>query len=449
MSKKKWALLVLAGLLIFGYIKLFYKTYSETKVAESADCIVVVDVKRVINTLIWNYITTPSQWKVGKLFSKKSDEVSLRDMFVLPDYIFAFHANNQPANIWYSLLTIKDKADFEKGLHQFKFEKINDLEQISHAYGIRFYIQDNRVLVTTATDADTAYLTAVANELFVEKNYAPKASISKAIAAKSHLAVFLSQNSFLQTDAVIAANFDKTKISVSGNIIPAKQYYFSENNFRYSSASLCASGFTQPSPAVFALLNETGKAKISTALNINVDSLFKQSNKNYSIDLAAIVQRTDSAITYSYDDEFNKVEKVVVNKIDEPAFNFMITGDSVSAIFKHLQQTKKLEQTTAGNLFTPMPLVKSYCNIKNENQLVITASNYTSSTEDRSVNAILFLNLTLSKIPANLQKYLPDAIMQAISNLATIKLSATKNKEQITLSAVFEKMNNDLPILKF
>jgi len=449
MSKKKWALLVLAGLLIFGYIKLFYKTYSETKVAESADCIVVIDVKRVINSLLWNYITTPSQWKVGKLFSKKSDEVSLRDMFVLPDYIFAFHANNQPANIWYSLLTIKDKADFEKGLHQFKFEKINDLEQISHAYGIRFYIQDNRVLVTTATDADTAYLTAVANELFVEKNYAPKASISKAIAAKSHLAVFLSQNSFLQTDAVIAANFDKTKISVSGNIIPAKQYYFSENNFRYSSASLCASGFTQPSPAVFALLNETGKAKISTALNINVDSLFKQSNKNYSIDLAAIVQRTDSAITYSYDDEFNKVEKVVVNKIDEPAFNFMITGDSVSAIFKHLQQTKKLEQTTAGNLFTPMPLVKSYCNIKNENQLVITASNYTSSTEDRSVNAILFLNLTLSKIPANLQKYLPDAIMQAISNLATIKLSATKNKEQIALSAVFEKMNNDLPILKF
>ena len=85
MSKKKWALVLLAGLLVFGYIKLFYKTYSETSIAKSADCIVVVDVKRIINTVIWNYITTPSQWKIGKLFSKKSDEISLKDMFVLPD----------------------------------------------------------------------------------------------------------------------------------------------------------------------------------------------------------------------------------------------------------------------------------------------------------------------------------------------------------------------------
>lgn len=449
MSKKKWALLILLGLLIFGYIKLFYKTYSEKAVAKSADYIVAVDVKRIINTVIWNYITTPSQWKIGKLFSEKSDEVSLKDMFVLPDYIFAFHANNQPANIWYSLLTIKDKADFEKGLRQFQFEKINDQEQLSRAFGIRFYIQNDQVLATTATDADAAYLASVAKELFVQKNYTSKATILKAIDAKSHVAVYLAPNSFLKTDAVITANFDKAKIKIAGNIVPDKQYGFAENSFRYSSASLCASGFTQPSPAVFALLNETSKEKISKALNVNVDSVFKQSNKNYSLDLAAIVQRADSAISYTYDDEFNKVEKVVVNNIQEPAFNFMITGDSVTSIYNHLQRNNKLEQNAAGNLFTPMPLVKSYCSIKNEKQLAITASNYALPTQDKSVNAILFLNLALAKIPSNLQKYLPDAAMQAISNLAAVKVSATKNNEQVELSAVFEKMDNDLPVIKF
>lgn len=449
MSKKKWALLILAGLLVFGYIKLFYKTYNEKGVAKSADCIVVVDVKRITSTVIWNYITTPSQWKIGKLFSKKADEVSLKDMFVLPDYVFAFHANNQPANIWYTLLTIKDKTDFEKGLRQFQFEKINEHEQLSRAYGIRFYIQGNQVLATTARDADAAYVAAVTKELFVEKSYTSKASILKAIEAKSHLAIYLAPNSFLQKEAVISANFDKKKIEISGSIITAKQYEFAENNFRYSSASLCASGFTQPSQAVFALLNKTSREKISTALNVNVDSVFKQSNKNYSLDLAAIVQRADSAITYTYDDEFNKVEKVVVNNIQEPAFNFIITGDSVSSIYTHLQRNNKLEKTVAGNLFTPMPLVKSYCSIKNEKQLVITASNYITPTEDKSVNAILFLNLALTKIPANLKKYLPDAVMQAISNLAAFKLSATKNNEQVGLSAVFEKMDNDLPVIKF
>lgn len=435
--------------MVFGYIKLFYKTYSEKGVAKSADCIVVVDVKRIINTIIWNYITTPSQWKIGKLFSKKSDEVSLEDMFVLPDYIFAFHANNQPANIWYSLLTIKNKTDFEKGLRQFQFEKINDHEQWSRALGIRFYIQGNQVLVTTTTDADTAYLAAVTKELFIQKNYTSKSIFSKAIDAKSHLAVYLAHNSFLQKEAVISANFDKKKIEFSGSIIPAEQYEFAENNFRYSSASLCASGFTQPSPAVFTMLNKSSREKISTALNVNVDSVFKQSNKNYSLDLAAIVQRADSAITYTYDDEFNKVEKVVVNNIQEPAFNFIITGDSVSSIYTHLLQNNKLEKTNAGNLFTPMPLVKSYCSIKNDKQLAITAANYVAATEDKSVNAILFLSVVLTKIPANLQKYLPDAIMQATSNFASVKVSAIKKNNQVELSAVFEKKDNDLPVIKF
>jgi hypothetical protein len=449
MGKKKWALLVLAGLLVFGYIKLFYKTYSEEAVAKSADCVVVVDVKKIINTVIWNYITTPSQWKIRKLFSKKSGEVSLKDMFVLPDYVFAFHASNQPANVWYTLLTIKDKTHFEKGLLQFKFEKINEHEQLSLAYGIRLYIQGDKVLATTATDADAAYLATVAKELFVEKSYISKAILLKAINAKSHLAVYLAANSFLQKDAVISANFDKTKIKISGSIVPDKQYDFAENSFRYSSASLCTSGFTQPSPAVFGLLHKNNREKISTVLNVNVDSVFKQSNKNYSFDLAAIIQRADSAITYSYDDEFNKVEKVVVNNIQEPAFNFMITGDSISAIYAHLQQNNKLEKTAAGSLFTPMPLVKAYCSIKNKNQLAITASNYSTPTQDKSVTAILFLNLALTKIPANLQKYLPDAVIQAISNVTAVKILATKNNEQVQLSAVFEKMNIDLPVIKF
>lgn len=449
MSRKKWALLVLAAILIFGYIKLFYKTYSEDVVAKTADCIIVLDVKRITNTLIWQYITTPSQWKGGKLFSKKSDQVSWKDMFLLPDYIFAFHTVNQPTNAWYTLLTIKDKTDFEKGLVQFRFEKINDHEYINKPYGARFFISGDKVLVSNAAVSDTTYMEAVANELFTKKAYLPKDILSKAIQAKSHLAVYIGANGFLQKEAVIAANFNKTKIEINGMISPGKQYGFTENNFKYSSGSLCTSGFTQPTPDLYALLNRGYKEKISTALSINIDSLLQQSNKSYSLDLAAIKQRADSAISYTYDDEFNKVEKVVVNNIQEPAFNFTITGDSVPAIYNYLQRNNKLEKTAPGDLFTPMPLVRSYCRIKNEKQLAITAFNYAAGNADQSVTAIFFVNLILTKIPADLQKYLPDHIVKVISNIAAVKLSATKNNEQVLLSAVFEKKKNDLPVIKF
>ena len=449
MNKKKWALLLLAAILVFGYVKLFYKTYSKKLVAQTADCIVVLDVKRITNTLIWQYISTPSQWKAGKLFSKKTDEVNWKDMFELPDYIMAFHVNDQPANAWYMVLNIKDKTDFEKGLQQFKFEKINDHEHVSKAYAVRFFIDGAKVLLANAAVGDSSYVAAVADELFNKKAYISSASLSKAIKAKSHLAVYISTNRFLQNDAVISANFNKREIKLSGNFAPAKQYQFSETSFNYSPESLCASGFTQPPANAYGLLNKSYKEKISTALNIDLDSVIQPTNKYYSLNLAAIRQRVDSAIGYTYDDEFNKIEKVVVNNIQEPAFNFMIAGENVSGIYSYLLRNEKLEKTAAGDLFTPMPLVKSYCSLKNENVLNIAAANFSAVTEDTSIKAIFFLNLVLSKIPANLQKYLPGDITKALSNIATVKISAVKNNDQVILSAVFEKMKNDLPIIKF
>jgi hypothetical protein len=449
MNKKKWALLILAALLIFGYIKLFYKTYSETAVAKSADCIIALDVKRITNTLIWNYITTPSQWKTGKLFSKSSDKISWKDMVELPDYIIAFHAANQPANAWYVLLNIKSRTDFEKGLLQFQFEKINNSEYLGTAYGMRILIEGDKVLVGNAGLENADYIKTVADELFNKKSYISKTTLSKAIKANSHMAVYIASNSFLQEDAVITANFNKRQIEVSGTITPNKQYNFAEMNFNYCSTSLCAAGFTQPPGAAFELLNKSNKDRISTALNINVDSVLRQENSYYNLNLAEIKQRTDSAISYTYDEEFNKIETIVVNNIEEPAFNFTITGDSVTGIYNYLHRSKKLERTATGDLFTPMPFVKSYCSKKTENQLAITAANYNAVAEDKSVNAIFFLNLVLTRIPENLQKYLPGGIIQAISNIAAAKISATKNKEHVLISCIIEKKKNDLPIIKF
>jgi len=447
MTHTKWALVLLAAILVFGYIKFFYKTYSESAVVNSADCIIVLDVKRITNTLIWQYITTPGQWKVGRLFPKKDDKVSWKDMFVLPDYVFAFHAKGQPANAWYMLLTIKDKTNFEKGLAQFQFEKINDHELVNKAQGIRFYIQDNQVLAGNAAVADTTYLAAIAHELFTKKNYVAKATLSKAINAKSHLAVYIAANKFLQEDAVIAGNFNKQKIEIKSAITPAPQIEFTEADFTFNSGYLSAAGFTQPSQAVYALLNSAHKEKISKVLNVNIDSLMLQSNKTYSLNLAAIRQKADSAITYTYDDEFNKVEKVVVNNIAEPAFNFTITGDSVPAIYNHLLRSNKLEVTPAGYLFTPMPLVKSYCSITN-NLLAITSVNYAEAEQDEAINAIFFFNVAVEKIPADIQKYLPGYLIKGISNFSAIKISAVKNKEQVLLSAVISKRKNKLPLIK-
>lgn len=449
MRKRKWALLILVVLLIVGYIKLFYKTWSEKTVPASADCVVVLDVKRVTNTLLWNLVTTPGQWKIGKLFSKKSTDTSWRDMFAIPDYILAFHSKDQPANNWYVLLGRKSKEGFEAGLKKFEFEKINGQEFASRQTGLYLFVQDENILAAKASIEDSNRIRQVARELFTDKKFIARAGLEKAMDAKSHLAVYLPANTFLKEAAVVSANFDKEKISISGALVPASQYVFREESFLYPSGSLSALGFTQPPPALYGLLDKATKEKISTAINLHMDSVFAQSNTAYSLNLQGIKERADSAVTYSYDDEFNKVEKLVVNTIQEPSFTFFINGSNISSVHHYLQHNHKLESTATGEVFLPMPLVRAYCRKKNEGTLSITAFNYDDPRMDTSMKAVLFFRLAITKIPKNLLRYLPGVLAGNMENLDELNVAVTRKNERLHITGMLTKRKNSLSLFKF
>jgi hypothetical protein len=447
MNKKKWALIIFCSLLIFGYIKLFYKTYSEEVVAKSADSIVAIDIKRITNTIIWQYITTPSLWKISSS-SKKTDLVSWKDMVEIPDYVLAFHASGQPANAWYSVLQIKDETTFAKGIQQQHFEKIDSNIFISKEADIQFYRNNKSILLTSASVENNS-LTTIAAELFLQKSYITKTDLAKLIDAKSHVTLKLHADNFLQEDAIITANFDANKITIEGNIIPKKEFSFTENKFYCIESSLLTLGFTQPSKNIFALLNDSTKANISKAINVNIDTLMQQSNKWYSLDVAGIKPRADSAITYTYDDDFNKVEKVVVNNIEEPAFNFTIYGDSISKIYNNWIFSNKLEKTNAGYLFTAMPFVKSYCTVEEGKALHITSNNYETPSIDKSITAIFFVNVLISKIPASLLKYIPTNISKSIENFEQIEVVVRKNDQGAFLKTIINKKKSDKPMWEF
>ena len=446
MSKKKWALGILFIILATGYLKLFYKTWSEKAVPASADCVVALDVKRITNTLLWNLVTTPTQWSIGKIFSKKARDTSWRDMVSMPDYVLAFHAKAQPANAWYVLLDINSHAGFEAGLKKFEFEKISSNEFVSNPAGIYLFVNNDKVLAGKARVEDSSLVRQVAKELFTEKKFISHKELEKAIDAKSHLAVYIAANGLLQEPGIVTANFDKEKIRIAGAFIPGKQYPFKEESFIYPAGSLCVLRCTQPPPAVFDLLN---KSSLSRSLSMDVDSVFIQSNTSYSLNLQEIKERTDSAITYTYDDEFNKVEKMVLNNIQEPSFNFFINGQNISPVYNYLQRNNKLENTATGDVFLPMPLVRSYCRKGSESSLSITAFNYGEPKADTGIRAILFFRLLLTKIPKNLLKYLPDTVTKSLSNIEELSFAVTKKNEQIHITGMLSKRKNSLSLFNF
>jgi hypothetical protein len=156
------------------------------------------------------------------------------------------------------------------------------------------------------------------------------------------------------------------------------------------------------------------------------------------LDIAGIQPRVDSAITYTYDDDFNKVEKVVVNNVDEPMINFLIAGDSVNRIYNNWVVSKKIEISEKGNLFTPIPFVKTYCQNTNDKMLSLKSNNYISATTDLHKSCILYANVSLAKAPSSLLKFLPNNIISIVEKIETTQLAATKNNTAILFNARFK-----------
>ncbi len=448
MNKKKWALAILLVLAIFGWYKLFYKTYNINAVAQNADAIIAVDVKRITNTLIWQFITTPSQWKISSGSSKKDTTISWKDIIELPDYIFAFHLKNQPNNIWHTKFNLKEGVKIDRALDGYNFKSIGENKYFNDQMGVLVFYASKEILVSSMSLSDTAFVQQAIDELFTQKKFIAKETLNKLIDAKSHLAALVTANNFLQENAIVKANFNKEKISINSTFTPQVKYAFTESDFSFSNNSLLALHFTQPTPEMYNLLDVATKQKIAKVLNFNTDSLFVASNKKYELHINNFVNRVDSAITYTYDDEFNKIEKVVVNNVQEPMYNFTINGDSVNKIFNYWQQAKLIEKTAAGNLFTTIPFVKSYCTTTN-NQLIIKPINYTALQTNNNFKGIFYLQLLLSKIPENLVNYLPNNISKVMSNLNDVKISAQQKNKQIEINCVVNKKKNNLPILKF
>lgn len=448
MNKQRWVFVIFLILIIFGWYKFFYKTYNINAVTTDADCVVTIDVKRITNTLIWNFITTPSQWKISTSPSKKDTTLSWKDVIEIPDYVFVFHKKNEPNNAWYTRLKIKSIANFEKSLRQNNFEKINTNEYVNANLGLYIIQYNNEILVANAAVNNKQLATNTAVQLFTQKVFIDKALLQKAVQAKSHIAVLFTKNNFLKDHAVVTANLSKNAITIDGTILPNDEYKFDQQNLNYASNALCTINFTQPSLPIYNLIDATAKDKINKALNFNIDSVVLQSNKQYQLSIDDFINRADSAVTYTYDDEFNKIEKVVVNNVQEPTFNFTIKGDSVAKIYTYFNGNKLLEPTPNGSLFLPMPFAKSYTSLQTQSQLVIATNNKPLQT-NVTFNGVCFFNLLVSKIPKNLINYLPNDIIKAQSNIEQINAAVTYQNSALQINCIIQKKKNDLPIFSF
>lgn len=460
--KKKWLLGLLILLLAIGYYRLYYKTWSNSAVPQSADCIIALDVKKITNTLIWNFITTPAQWKLGNLFAPDDGKVGWKDMLQMPDYAFVFHKAGQPANAFYIVLQLKDAADFRKGLQQYHFAQTTTGSYLSKDAGIELIQNGNNILIGNAAVTNREFIRETANELFTKKQFIAADSLKLLLHYHSHLSAMLplpGNELVMQKQLFVQGGFDKHAIHFTTVFKPAPAIPFSTQHFEYADSSFISMGGSVPWLQIKQALPISLSTTISTAINFEIDSLLLPSNRQFQLDVPGFYPGIDSAISYAYDDNFNPIEQAVVNKVVEPAFNFSVKGDSVFQIYNYWKNAGKLDSTEKGSWFTPVPFVKSYCSVVNAQKLIVESANYKKPKANEQLDCIFFLRLLLTKMPASLSAYLPASIAGWLQNIeyGEVKLTkhskatATKSTQAVglILEAGFTKKKNDLPLFNF
>jgi hypothetical protein len=451
MSKRSWFLITLIVLAILAWYFLFYKTYSKSQVAKSADMVLSIDVKRNTNTLLGYYITTPSEWDLGSIFrSDKNKKASWQSAIKIPDYIFIFHCKGQPANAYYCVLNIKNDEDFKEALKYNEFTETSGEKNykgyVSSKLGVDIIRSGDKILVGNIAVKDKNLLYAVADELFRRKDYINSATLEKIVAPKNHFTFFAVENNFSSQPIILNGNFQNGSLTIDASIQPVSKYNFDENIFALNDQSILSLGFTQPDSSLYKLINDSSRAKISTALNFNIDSLFLLPNKKYELDIASFKNKVDSAITYTYDDDFNKIEKVIVNNIQEPSFNFGVNGENFSGLVNYWKANKNIQTNTENNqLFVSMPFVKTYV-YNNDDSLALTSYNYIDSRK-KQLQCIGHLNFNINKMPENLLNYLPEQISKLINKTELLNIVLKKDKQSISLNIMLHNKIKNKPFL--
>lgn len=367
MSKKKilFCLLFLVGIAI--YFVFFQKDKALKFIPEKADMVVLVDVKKLKRESFFSFISHPSQWFESS--DIKSMVSSLNNSGIKkPDFLQIFHLKNSPLFDWYVVLEIDDEQKFLEFLKKRKF--------ISK--GNRGFQKDN---------------------LFI-KLQSDKCFFGTSIAAFKDLELIFNKDE--NRKIYNAADFIKNTLASLSFISPQKKRNFGVelNEDEIEIKNTTDSKIFSPIISQLKKKNHFLDIELDGKNSRNFAEFFnfKHLDSAQISGLKAVVNLetvNDTIISYTYDDNFNEIEKKTFQKITQP--NYIISSESVNPekTWEYLKNKKWINaenQMTAipfqpnlvsqnGNIFTikslrkPLAISKS----QNENYIYLKNSNLLNS----------------------------------------------------------------------
>jgi hypothetical protein len=181
---------------------------------------------------------------------------------------------------------------------------------------------------------------------------------------------------------------------------------------------------------VFSLLKQKQKQSFTKATTLSLDSIFDMWNGSINVTWGKFIQKTDTIVTYTYDEDFNKVEKKEVQKRVIPNFNVEIGGKK---LYHYLQKKKAIKKENTQPVLVLNPLFKTYT--QKTNKGIRLYSKFLKNKEKQNRTTSKEGKFTASIFVKDILPFLPTSLWGKKEILEHIKQIDLVIKEDATLSA--------------
>ncbi|MFY7844876.1 hypothetical protein [Chryseobacterium gambrini] len=296
--KKKlfvFVLLLFAGMMYFVF---YYQKDTKIFSPKEADAVILIDTKKLTREYVYSLVGHPSLW----FESKGKNKISFRKSGVkIPDFLQVFHLKNTKVSNWYSVFELEDRKTFLSFLKQQKFTDLGNQMFRKDQIFIKI-LGKNCVFGTSDIDFDRVNVQLSNN----------------------------SQANLFDADALVTNGLGSIILNTKkGSHNLSVELRHDEIEIRNQSDSY------DPSPAISKLLKTDSFLETELdAENIKnfaflFDKTFADSSSISKLKASVHLEEVnDTIITYSYDDNFNEVEKKTFQKIIQP--NYIIDFQSLN-----------------------------------------------------------------------------------------------------------------------
>ncbi len=424
-SKKIRLAAIILLLLVFfmAYLQLRQYNSYRTPIHNQAKAIIKINVDGIYKTLALDFITHPFYYlKKGE--EGKASKSEKDNGIEIPANIFLYNVSTKSAGTFFCSLPITDIAVFKRfiieKLHISSFKKINDDIAVGTSIDQKLtiaYTTDNMAIAYSIKKEDVF---DILTDILSHKSVLATSDIKikKLKQANDHI-------DYLSNNDVGSMNFKDGKISLSAE--------FTSDSFLPIGEKITHRSFPAESILKMWLNAPIDKQIENTVFKIKnytfqTDSLLKNYKGYLDIELLNTVTQTDSVITYDYNDDFEKVEKLGAVKVEVPEITISLKSKP-EALLNHLKNknTIKPDNTVNKDLF---PLYTIYSS-KNADYLHFsTKKGDTRNSIQENSNYFFFLEINLDKIRSQNQFPLLNSY---ISNTSLLTATAKKIKPKTIL----------------